>query len=94
MLLAPLLVAGLIAVDRRRVHFVLTTALLLLFTLSTPLSRLVYAWPGMWLRHIGLVSSLVKVLFCFVAGIGFGLFKANPAWKRAAIRAVAVCSAR
>jgi len=96
MLLAPLLVAGLIAVDRRRVHFVLTAALLLLFTLSTPLSRLVYyAWPGMWyFRHIGLVSSLVKVLFCFVAGIGFEfLFKANPAWKRAAIRAVAVLGA-
>ena len=94
MLLAPLLVAGLIAVDRRRVHFVLTAALLLLFTLSTPLSRLVcYAWPGMCFRHIGLVSSLVKVLFCFVAGIGFEfLFKAN-AWKRAAIRAVAVLGA-
>ena len=82
--------------DRRRVHLVLTAALLLLFTLSTPLSRLVYyAWPGMWyFRHIGLVSSLVKVLFCFVAGIGFeSLFKASEWGKRAAIRAVAIVGA-
>jgi hypothetical protein len=73
MLLSPLLLSGLAVVDRRRIHLVLTAGLLLLFTLSTPISRLVYyAWPGMWyFRHIGLVSSLVKVLLCFVAGLGF-----------------------
>ena len=81
MLLAPLLLCGLIVVDRRRLHLVLTAGMLLLFTLSTPISRLVYyAWPGMWyFRHIGLVSSLVKVLFCFVAGLGFErLFAPEP----------------
>ena len=72
-LLAPLLLSGLIVVDRRRLHLVLTAGMLLLFTLSTPISRFAYyGWPGMrYFRHIGLVSSLVKVLFCFVAAIGF-----------------------
>ena len=72
-LLAPLLLIGVVAVDRRRLHLVLIAATLLLFTLGTPVSTaLFYAWPGMkYFRHIGLVSPLVKVLFCFVAAIGF-----------------------
>jgi hypothetical protein len=96
MLLAPLLFAGLLAAARRRLHLVLTAAVLLLFTLSTPLSRLVYyAWPGMWyFRHIGLVSSLVKVLFCFVAGIGFEyLFRSASPVTRAAVRRLAILGA-
>jgi hypothetical protein len=96
MLLAPLLVSGLILVDRRRFHLVLTAGILLLFTLSTPVSRIVYyAWPGMWyFRHIGLVSSLVKVLFCFVAGVGFEwLFASQPGRRRSTVRAVAVAGA-
>ena len=96
MLLGPLLFAGLIAIDRQRVHLVLTAAVLLLFTLSTPVSRLVYyAWPGMWyFRHIGLVSSLVKVLLCFVAGIGFEyLFRSASSTKRATLRTVAILGA-
>jgi hypothetical protein len=91
MLLGPFLLCGLAAVDRRRFHVVLTAGLLLLFTLSTPISRLVYyAWPGMWyFRHIGLVSSLVKVLFCFVAGVGFeSLFTPDPGRRRSTVRAV------
>ena len=96
MLLGPLLFAGLIAVDRRRAHLVLTAAVVLLFTLSTPVSRLVYyAWPGMWyFRHIGLVSSLVKVLLCFVAGIGFEyLFRSASSTKFATVRTVAILGA-
>jgi hypothetical protein len=96
MLMAPLLLSALTAIDRRRLHLVLTAAMLLLFTLSTPISRLVfYAWPGMWyFRHIGLVSSLVKVLFCFVAGLGFErLFRSEPTTRRATVRAVAVLGA-
>jgi hypothetical protein len=96
MLLAPMVLSGLTVVDRRRVHLVLTAGLLLLFTLSTPISRLVYyAWPGMWyFRHIGLVSSLVKVLLCFVAGLGFeALFATETGRRRAIVRSVAVLGA-
>jgi hypothetical protein len=72
-LVAPLLLCGLFAVDRRRLHFVLLAATMLLFTLGTFVSTMAfYAWPGMkYFRHIGLVTPLVKVLCCFVAGIGF-----------------------
>ena len=96
MLLSPLLLSGLAVVDRRRIHLVLTAGLLLLFTLSTPISRLVYyAWPGMWyFRHIGLVSSLVKVLLCFVAGLGFELlFASQSVSRRSTARTVAVLGA-
>jgi hypothetical protein len=96
MLLAPLLLTAFMLVDRRRLHLVLTAVILLLFTLSTPIARLVYyAWPGMWyFRHIGLVSSLVKVLFCFVAGIGFEfLFRSGPTSRRTMVRTVAVIGA-
>jgi hypothetical protein len=96
MLLAPLLLIAFTVVDRRRLHLVLTAVILLLFTLATPIARLVfYAWPGMWyFRHIGLVSSLVKVLFCFIAGIGFEfLFRSGPSSKRRTVRTVGVLSA-
>lgn len=72
-LFAPLVLCGVVAVDRRRLHLVLLAATLLLFTIGSFVSvALFYAWPGMhYFRHIGLVSPLVKVLCCFVAGIGF-----------------------
>jgi hypothetical protein len=82
-LLAPLLLCGLCVTDRRRIHFVMLAVTLLLFTLGTAVSAaLFYAWPGMkYFRHIGLVSPLVKVLFCFVAGMGFEwLFEEHP-WR-------------
>ena len=69
--------------------------LLLLFTLGTFVATAsFYLWPGMkYFRHIGLVSPLVRVLFCFVAGIGFeALFDARD--RRAfAVRAAAIGSA-
>jgi hypothetical protein len=72
-LLAPLLLCGVLGIDRRRCHFLFLIITLLLFTLATPVSVVLYrVWPGMmYFRHIGLVSPLVKVLLCFVAGIGF-----------------------
>ena len=94
-LVAPLLLAGVLTVDRRRVHFVLLAATLLLFTLGTFVATAsFYLWPGMkYFRHIGLVSPLVRVLFCFVAGIGFeALFDARD--RRAfAVRTAAIGSA-
>ncbi len=80
-LMAPLLLIGLIVVDRRRIHFVVAAIVLLLFTFGTVVSIVAFhAWPGMrFFRHIALVSPLVKVLFCFVAGIGFEwLLDASP----------------
>ncbi len=73
MLISPLVLCGVVSADRRRIHFVLLAGTLALFTLATPVSTaLFFAWPGMkYFRHIGLVSSFVKVLLCFVAGIGF-----------------------
>ena len=95
-LLAPLLLCGLAVVDRRRLHLVLYATLLLLFTLATPVAvAAFYVWPGMkFFRHIGLVSPLVKVLFCFVAGIGFEwLFEPHPLRSKLAIRAAATAGA-
>ena len=90
-LTAPLLIAGLVP-DRRRLHFVLLSLVLLLFTLGSALSVLVfYVWPGMqFFRHIGLVSPLVKMFLCFVAGAGFErLFTARPG-RPWAVRSLAV----
>ena len=94
-LVAPLLLAGVFMVDRRRVHFVLLAATLLLFTLGTVVATAsFYLWPGMkYFRHIGLVSPLVRVLFCFVAGIGFeALFDARDR-RSFAVRTAAIGSA-
>ena len=94
-LVAPLLLAGVFMVDRRRVHFVLLAATLLLFTLGTVVATAsFYLWPGMkYFRHIGLVSPLVRVLFCFVAGIGFeALFDARDR-RTFAVRTAAIGSA-
>ena len=89
---APMVVAGLLGVDRRRLHFVVLGAVLLLFTLGTPVSAALYwTWPGMrYFRHIGLVSPLVKVIAAFVAGIGFEyLFDTAGARRRRILAATA-----
>jgi len=72
-LLVPLLCLAIIGMTRRQRHFAITSLVVLLFTLATPLAMaLFYLWPGMkYFRHLGLVSPLVRVLLCFVAGIGF-----------------------
>src|SRR5262249_28401908 len=54
-----------------------------------------YLWPGMkYFRHIGLVSSFVKVLMCFVAGVGFERLLTGDAADDALRRRVAgvVCA--
>ena len=72
-LILPLTLVAVLVVDRHRVHFLLVTLVLLLFTLGTPVSSaLFYTWPGMkFFRHIGLVSPLVRVGLCFAAGVAF-----------------------
>ena len=73
MLMLPLLVLAVPGIRRRQLHFAIAAIIVLLFTLATPLATaLFHVWPGMkYFRHIGLVSPLVRVLFCFTAGIGF-----------------------
>jgi hypothetical protein len=72
-LLLPLALLGAIVAERRQFHFVVVTVVMLLFTLGTWVSTMAFhVWPGMnYFRHIGLISSLVKVMLCFVGGIGF-----------------------
>ena len=70
----PLVVAGIMLnVSRRNVHFWLTTIVLLLFSMGTVVSVFFYyCWPLMkYYRHLILLSPLIKVLFCFLAGFGF-----------------------
>ena len=96
-LVVPLVVGGIVALDRRRAHFLLLAVTLLLFTSATLVSVALYRlWPMMqYFRHIGLVSPIVKVLFCFVAGIGFERWIDRPwavfGWARA--RPAILCGA-
>jgi hypothetical protein len=101
-LLLPLALAGLFAVDRRRAHFVVLATVMLLFTLGTLVAIAAFTvWPGMrFFRHIALVSPFVKVLVVFVAGIGFErIFDVRPeraldsARARALVRAAGLGAA-
>ena len=95
-LLLPLALIGLATVDRRRLHFVVAAAVMLLFTLGTVVSVAAFRlWPGMqFFRHIVLVSPLVKVLAVFVAGIGFErLLDIEQIRRRALVRITAIAAA-
>jgi hypothetical protein len=72
-LILPLLCLTIAGINRRQLHFAITALVVLLFSLATPLTAvLFYVWPGMkYFRHVGLVSPIVRVLVCFTAGIGF-----------------------
>ena len=96
MLVPPLLLAGAAFADRKRLHLVLLAATILLFTLGSVVATVAfYGWPGMkYFRHIGLASALVKVLFCFVAGIGFeALYGRTLIRNRWAVRTLALAGA-
>jgi hypothetical protein len=83
-LVPPFLLLSVAIIDRRRVHFLLFGLTVLLFTLGTYVSvTLFYLWPGMrFFRHIGLVSPLVRVVWCFVAGVGFEFVSDSRTWHR------------
>lgn len=72
---APALVlAGLVfGMRRARVPPTVTAAVVLLFSMGTVVSLWAYRfWPLMdSYRHLALVSSIVRVLLCFLAGWGF-----------------------
>ncbi len=62
----------------------LTTLVLLLISLATPVASLMFfAWPKMnFYRHLSLVSNLVRFFLCLLAGFGFEqLLIKDGAWR-------------
>ncbi|MBP9854925.1 MAG: hypothetical protein KBD53_08670 [Candidatus Omnitrophica bacterium] len=62
--------------SRRRLGLYLTIIVLGLFTAATHISLFTYyVWPLMkFYRHIGLVSPIISIFLCLLAGIGFEAF--------------------
>ena len=65
---------------KKMLPFLFTTITLAAFTMATPLSKAVYYfWPLMkYFRHIGLISSVIRIFLCFLAGFGFEAVFLNP----------------
>lgn len=78
----PLIVWGLIFnVKRENIHFHLTAVVLLLLSMATVVSIFFYyCWPMMgYFRHLALLSPLVKLFLCFLAGFGVDVMFCTPA---------------
>ncbi len=73
MLFVPMLLLSLGGLNRRSLHWIVFLALLLDFSTGGVTAVVAYhAWPMMhYYRHVGLVSPMIKVFLCFVAGFGF-----------------------
>lgn len=58
--------------NKRNIHLYLTSIVLLLFSMGTFVSIVFYyCWPMMeYFRHLILVSPIIKVFLCFLAGFG------------------------
>ncbi|MDP2652871.1 MAG: hypothetical protein Q8Q08_02445 [Candidatus Omnitrophota bacterium] len=92
----PFLFIGLITPTRKSWPFLLAAVVLLLFSVGTCVSIFLYQWiPGIkYYRHIALVSSLVRIFLCLLAGFGFdGVLRAAKAGRSgsAGRRGLAVC---
>ena len=86
MLTVPLGILGALVIRRQRLHLLLLAIIMALFAQATFVSAaLFYVWPMMhYFRHLSLVSPLVRVLLCFVAGAGFEwlfLQESRGGWK-------------
>ncbi len=84
-LCVPLIVSGILwGLKRQNGHFLFMVIVLLLFSMGTFVSAFFYyGWPMMkYFRHVMLVSPIIKVFLCFLAGVGFDavIFK-NDRWK-------------
>jgi hypothetical protein len=81
----PFILLGFIFnLNRRNIHFLLVIIVLLLFSMGTSVSVFFYySWPMMkYFRHLMLVSPIIKVFLCFLAGFGFdALFFDKSRWK-------------
>ncbi len=81
----PFILLGLIFnSNRQNIHFYLTVIILFLFSMGTFISVFFYySWPMMkYFRHLMLISPMIKVFLCFLAGFGFdALFFNRSRWK-------------
>ncbi len=81
---------------KNNMHFFLTALTMLLFSMGSFVAVFFYHfWPLMkFYRHIALVSVVVKMFFCFVAGFGFEavVMQVSYKWKRKVIVAGLILS--
>lgn len=77
--------------NKHNIHFYLTGMVLFLFSMGTVVSVFFYyGWPMMkYFRHLALVSPIIKVFLCFLAGFGFDavFFSASRAMNPRTIKA-------
>jgi hypothetical protein len=98
LLCVPFIFLGLILnCTKQNLHFLLMIIVLLLFSMGTFVSVFFYyTWPMMkYFRHISLVTPIVKVFLCFLAGFGFdAVFFNKSRWKNPLTikAAAALCS--
>ncbi len=82
----PFIVFGLLFnQNKTNMHFLFMVIILLLFSMGTIVSVFFYyCWPMMnFFRHLALISPLIKVFICFVAGFGFdAIFYKKPNRKK------------
>ena len=90
----PLIILGIMfGINGKNAHFFLTVAVLLLFSMGTFVSVFFYyCWPMMkYFRHLALVSPIIKIFLCFMAGFGFEAVyfnrprQVNPIVKKVAL---------
>ena len=70
----PLILAGIsLNTGKDNAHFLLTGIILLLFSMGTFVSIIAYyGWPMMkYFRHLVLITPIIKIFLCFLAGFGF-----------------------
>jgi hypothetical protein len=93
-LCVPFILSGLIFnVNRQNIHFLLTIIILLFFSMGTFVSIFFYySWPMMkYFRHLALISPIIKVFLCFLAGFGFdAVFFNKSRWKNPLIMKVSL----
>ena len=93
-LCVPFILLGLIFnLNKQNVHFLLIIIILLLFSMGTFVSVFFYySWPMMkYFRHLSLVSPIIKVFLCFLAGFGFdAVFFNKSRWENPLIMKVSL----
>lgn len=81
----PFILLGLIFnLSKNNLHFILIIVILLFFSMGTFISSFFYyCWPMMkFYRHLSLISPIIKIFLCFLAGFGFdAIFFNKLHWK-------------
>ncbi len=96
LLCVPFILLGLtLNLNKQNSHFLLTVIMLFLFSMGTFVSVFFYySWPMMkYFRHLMLVSPIIKIFLCFLAGFGFdAVFFKKARWNNPSIRRIALVS--